>query len=269
MQEMKRQLQWTFSEMAETDSSKNIVPNLASEGLEEETILKALKKLCEFYSGIVIFVDELHREEEAKNVMHILDFLKTMQPFFTEICKLPVALFVACHADWEKNLVLPKYSGIFSDLITLPPWNSVDAYRLIDKRLRDAAVDSGTFRNPITRDSLEKLASLGIVKTYCPRDWIIHTKKVFENVPEEINEITPAVVSKLYSQVDRVKVAQIQHVLSQEFSAANKLILFITRSPVEEATKLLTVISHMYRNNLPRPLKEENCASIGFDDSHY
>jgi molybdopterin-guanine dinucleotide biosynthesis protein len=266
MKEMKRQLQWTFSEMTQTPTTKKILQNLLTEGFEEEVIIKALKQLCEQHSGIIIFFDELHREEEAKNVIHILDFLKTMQPFFTELCKLPIALFIACHIDWEENLSLPKYSGIFSDLITLPPWNSSDAFRLIDKRLRDSAVDSETFKNPITRGAFDKLVSLEIIKTYSPRDWIIHSKRIFENIPAEVDKITPAVISKVFSQVDKTKVAQIQYLMSHDFPNANKLLASITRFPTEEATKLLSVVSYMYRNDLPRPLKDENCTAAGFED---
>jgi len=267
LEEMQKQLRRICDEMIEGDGLKVVAEWFAEKkDFDEEDIIKVIEELRGYYDGFIILVDELHREEEAKNVGYILDFLKTMQPFFTDICKHPVAFFIACHEDWEKNLQLAKYSGIFSDIIILPPWNAEDAYILIDRRLRDASADKSKFKNPILPGSLEKLVTLAIVKTYCPREWIVHAKRMFENAPEEINEITPVVVSRIFSQVDIVKVEQIRYFASSEFPIANRFIDSVLRSDVKEAVKLLTVVARMYHNDLPRPLPEEVCKRVGIED---
>jgi hypothetical protein len=266
-EEMRQQLRRVCEEVTEEEDLDIVHTYLGAEGdFGEEDLKKVIVKLCDYYAGFIVLVDELHREEEAKNVQYILDFLKSMQPFFTDFCRYPIAFFVACNVDWEKNLHLAKYSGIFSDIISLPPWNADDAYKLIDRRLRDAAADKSKFSNPIKPGSLEKLVDLAIVKDYSPREWIIHAKRMFENLPEEINEVTPVVISEIFSQVDKSKVEQILYFATSEHPTITKLINPVLQIDVEEAIKLLTVIARMYHNDLPRPPSEETCRRIGFEE---
>jgi len=266
-EEMKKQLERICYYATEGNGLKAVAEKLAKKkSIGEADAIDTIRELQPYYNGFTIFIDELHREEEARKVQHILDFLKSLQPFFTEMCKYPVAFFVSSNEDWEKNLRLDRYSGIFTDLIVLPPWTVNDAYVLIDKRLRDAAADQSKFKNPLKRGSLEKLETSGLVKTFCPRQWIILAKRIFESAPQEIDEISPIVVTRIFSQVDTAKVGQIQQYASSEWPNVLKLLNPILKAEVKDAVKQLSTIAYMYHADLSRPITDEACKNVGIED---
>jgi hypothetical protein len=98
---------------------------------------------------------------------------------------MPIAIFVACLDTWEKNLQLDSYSGIFDEIVKLPPWTPRNAYVLIDKRLRDASAERIYFKNPFSHEAIAKVALLPNITT--PRKWITQIKRILEGVPEILN----------------------------------------------------------------------------------
>ena len=242
---------------------KMVANRLASkEDLNEKQIIEHIKVLCRYYDGFTILLDELHRVSEYQ---HVLDFLKFEQSFFQNVCKHPVAIFVACSDEWEKNLQLREYSGIFDEFVHLPQWtNAREAYELLDKRLRDAAADPSKFNNPLSRNALNKIANMPNVKT--PRDWIKYAKRIFDNLPEDVSRITPSVVGKAISFVDVSTVDKIRNLARFRFAAADKFIKMVLRRPTSEASGLLNVIAHIYHQPLPRPLNEKVLESIDIEN---
>lgn len=265
--EMKKQLVRICNDATEGNGLKAVSEKLAEkQNIDEADVIDTIRALQPYYNGFILLIDELHREEEANKVQHILDFLKSLQSFFTEMCKYPVAFFVSSHENWEKNLKLDRYSGIFTDLIVLPPWTVDDAYVLIDKRLRDAAADRSRFKNPLKRSSLEKLETMGLVKTFCPRQWIVLAKRIFESVPQEVDEISPIVVTRIFSQIDTAKIGQIRQYASSECPNVLKLISPILEADAKDAIKLLAIVAFMYHVDISRPITDEACKKIGIEE---
>ena len=263
--EMGKQLLRIYRESTEQDIPKSIEAICAKSSTDEDDVLELIRALSDISDGLIVFIDELHREEEAKRVEYIFDFLKSMQPFFTEARRSPVAFFIACHEDWRNNFELNKYSGIFSEVIILPSWNAEQAHNLIQKRLRDASVDLSAFKPPIQKGSLEKLISFGLIKYRCPREWLIHAKRLFRDSPESVHEITPAIVSSIFSQIDGMRVDQIRS-FAESDSNGNRILTLLLDLDPEQAIKLLTVIGFTYHNDLLRPISESVCKLIGYDD---
>ena len=242
---------------------KVVAKRLANkEDFDEKGIIKCIEELRPYYGGFTILMDELHRVPEYQ---HVLDFFKFEQSFFQSVCKHPVVIFIACSDEWVNNFELPQYSGIFDEFVHLPSWTSAkEAYELIDKRLRDASADPLKFKNPLSRNALNKIANLPNVKT--PRDWIKYAKRIFENLPEDVSQITPSVVGKAISFVDISTVDKIRNLARFQFESAYKLISMVLRLPAPQATGLLNAIAHIYHQPLPRPLTEKALESIDIED---
>lgn len=195
------------------DQLKVVSDILSRDKINEKQIISCITKLCKCYDGFTLFLDELHRLPHQEQI-HVLDFLKLEQAFFQNACKSPVAIFIACLPEWKENLALPRYSGIFDDVVTLPTWRSADlGYELIDKRLRVAASDPVKFKNPFRRNALNKLARKPEVIT--PRAWIKQAKKIFENLPDGISEIARARCWTLWRKLELITLKVSNFLLSK------------------------------------------------------
>lgn len=212
---------------------------------------KCISHLCQYYDGCSIFIDELHRLRSTHEQGHVLDFLMYEQGTFSTICEYPASIFIACPTEWLERLKLDQYGGIFDELIVLPSWKNAQlGYDLIDKRLRSASVDPSKFKNPIRRNALNKIAALPHVET--PRGWIKQAKKIFDNLPEDVHEITPEIVAEIIKTVDSQTFEKIRTIARVRFPSAFTLINKVLKRSPHEASELLGVIAHIYHKPLNR-----------------
>ncbi len=244
----------------ELNETKNI---LANEDLDETGIAQVFEVLINqgHFNTFTILIDELHR---LKKYIHILDFLKYEQTLLQDLCKMPIAIFVAGHSEWMKHLKLRDYSGIFDEKVLLPKWDSKSAYLLIDKRLRDAASDPSEFINPFTKDALDYIPRKEKCNT--PRDWIILCKKILENCPDDIGYVSPILVSRILRVVDKKTIQQLQILLTRDYKAANDKLETILRKPHYFASDMFNVIAFLYHQPLLASLKRAN-AKLGINNA--
>jgi hypothetical protein len=245
----------------EKEALSKLKTQISDTNFDERSVLKSIAELSCFYEGFTIFIDELHKIPEYQ---YVLDFFKGEQSLFQNICRYPVAVFVACSETWEKNLQLDPYSGIFDEIVMMPFWGSRYAYKLIDTRLRDTAPDPKEFKNPFSPEAFDKIASLPKVKT--PRDWIKTIKKVIDSTSEDVKLITSASVVKALLSVDNTTIDQIKRIGSQEYISGYRHLQNIAESGLTEATELLSVMAFLYHNPLARPLTQKTREKIGIED---
>ena len=79
---------------------EKIQKDFVNASADETDIRNAFETLCKHFSGFIIFIDELHRLKEYQQV---LNFLKSEQWLFQELCKLPITIFVAGSSNQSSN----------------------------------------------------------------------------------------------------------------------------------------------------------------------
>ncbi len=245
----------------EKQQIEETLKKLKDPSTDETEIKYAFETLCKYYPGFIIFIDELHR---LKEYQHVLDFLKSEQWLFQELCKQPVAIFIAGTPEWEKHLPLPEYSGIFDEVVNLPKWDSRNAYLLIDTRLRDAASDPSNYQNPFARDALDRVPNTAASAT--PRDWIRCAKKILEYVPDDTEIINAPLVAKTLHIVEDLKIKEIQDLLKTEFPIADRLLESIQNAYPSKAGDLMSVVAYLYHESIPIGLVDFDQKKVGVKD---
>ena len=244
---------------------EKIQKDFVNASADETDIRNAFETLCKHFSGFIIFIDELHRLKEYQQV---LNFLKSEQWLFQELCKLPITIFVAGSSNqssnWGKHLSLPEYSGIFDEVVVLPKWDSRNAYELIDKRLRDAAADREHYVNPFAKDALDRVPVTPLTST--PREWIRCAKRILEYIPEETQIINAPLVAKALRFVNDEKIEAIQSLLKKEFPNANRLIQSIQNAYPSRSEDLMTAIAYLYHEPIPDVFVDFDINKVGVED---
>ena len=91
------------------------------------------------------------------------------------------------------------------------------------------------------------MISFGRTKYRCPRELLIHAKRLFKDSPESVHEKTPAIVSSIFSQIDGMRVTRLDHLQSLILTEGRILTLLLDLDP-EQAIKLI-VIGFTYHND--------------------
>lgn len=245
-------------EVLRTNLEKNL-ENLIN--VDTNEIVEAFEILCGVYKGITILIDELHR---IPNHQSVLEFLKSQQTFFQGVCGFPVAIFIAGKPQWERNLDLPQYGGIFDEIVVLTHWTSRNAYELIDSRLREAAAVPSDFKNPFEKDALDRVYLQP--EEAVPRKWIKIAKRILENTPEGVRRINAAIVAQALSFVDQSKVEQVRETLKSDYPAVATILNSISTNQLSDAADLLNTIARLYHRPVSTKFSQEERKRIGVLD---
>jgi predicted RNA-binding protein with TRAM domain len=229
------------SKVVVTDHISNLKPS-ADAILEIRDIL-----LKEKYSGILIFIDELHHFPEPKA---LFDFLKSKQGFLEDFVSSPfekVGIFIAGLPEWATHLKQPGYQGIFDQRISMPLWHKAeDAYELVHKRFEAAASETG-FLFPFSKyDSFEKILSIGRSESPkgTPRFIVENTLKVLESpkLAPGSKQITGDMIPRLVSIPSQEGVQGAIALLDKEYHAIHVALNRISRKPPDEREKLHVIL---------------------------
>ncbi len=144
-----------------------------------------IKKDRDKINGWIFFLDELHKNPNPEIT---LEFLKNSQGFFEDIFDeiANVGFFVAGDDKWNERMKkAPQYSGTFEIKKEINKINSKEAYEIIKRRFIDCAEEreniEKNFTKMVEKSAIDKLFLS--LKEKTPRQLLIKTQQVFENLP--------------------------------------------------------------------------------------
>ncbi|MHA1253389.1 MAG: hypothetical protein ACTSRP_25655 [Candidatus Helarchaeota archaeon] len=235
------EIYYKLSQKVELFKTLKINNNDRLEGLED-LIFDIFKILSPQYDGFFIFIDELHRILEYE---YILNFFKFEQGFFEDIISsFNIFFLISGREEWSDKLKLPDYSGIFTEIIYLPNWSHYpnSAYELIEKRLKEVAINPNNFEMPIAFDAIETL--LKTVKN--PREILKSVKELFEKTSgEKIDSKSLMTISSIVSnrQLDIIK----DWLTSPNYEPVYKRFRkFVGKKPQDIENKIYKILNYIY-----------------------
>jgi len=214
----------------------------------ELSILELLQSLKEKrkIKGLVLILDELHKNPEYEIT---LDFLKYLQSFFQEVQRIMKFTIIAVgRVEWEERLRNnPQYSGTISQYYRMPELEVNEALDIIHKRLIFYSEDETCAKKNeerITKEAMEKIFQNIFSRT--PREVMMETNRIFENLKTGVEIVTPYQITH---QIDNTTLSLIKRTIkSRQFIQLNKDLLTVkdelSNEEFEIAIQVLSELKH-------------------------
>ena len=223
-------------------------------------IYKDAKK-CE---GIILFVDELHRNT---NMDAIYTFLQLLQGLTEYIFKndFPLGVFIAGKEDWRERLEKePAYSGVVDVSETIDPITVDEGYQIVTKRLKKFAEEGYKKHIYITKQAVEKIFEDLSQRT--PRELLFKVGQQFKNLPENKETLEATDIVK---EVDPNLINTIRRKLHSAGRVNNKLRRILEYKTDDERKQAFDFIAKLYNKRfLEEHLTEEILKTYGVEKDY-